>query len=112
MAGRGAPGGALFGWVCEPFLGLVASRRLFCNDRGRFPFAQRDRRRRVSATAHDPEIDEEIERIEQEIDERARTERAIKADLASSEPWLPEKTAKKLRRRKRHQSPVAGVDES
>lgn len=99
---EGEPGAAVCRECGQPFLVLDARRRFFCNDRERFRFSQRDRRRRLSATAHDPEIDEEIERIEQEIDERTRADRAIKADLASAEPWLPEKTARTLRRRKNH----------
>jgi hypothetical protein len=40
--------------------------------------------------------------VEQEIDEQATSDRAIKADLASPEPWLPERVAKTLRRRKKY----------
>jgi len=35
-------------------------------------------------------------------DERGASDHAIKTDLASRDPWLPEKVAKKLRRLKRY----------
>ena len=93
--------GAAFCRECsQPFLTLDARRSSFCTDRERYRFSQRERRRRLSSPEHDPEIDEALSQIEQEIDEQARTEQAIKADLASPEPWLPERVAKTLRRRK------------
>jgi hypothetical protein len=99
---EGEPGAAVCRECGQPFLVLDARRRFFCNDRERYRFSQRDRRRRLSEAAHDPEIDAEFERIEQELEEEARSDRAIKADLASPEPWLPEKVAKTLQRRKKY----------
>jgi hypothetical protein len=99
---EGEPGAAECRECGQPFLVLDARRRFFCNDRERYRFAQRERRRRLSASELDPEIEEAINQIEQEIDEQERSERAIKADLASPNPWLPEKAAKTLRRRKRY----------
>ncbi len=83
-----------------PFLVLDARRRFFCNDRERFRHAQRERRRRLSA--QEPEIGEVLDLLDHQIDEEERSEQAIKADLASPDPWLPEKVAKTLRRRKRY----------
>lgn len=97
---EGQRGAALCRECGQPFLTLDARRSSFCTDRERYRFSQRDRRRRLSEAAHDPEIDAEFERIEQELEEEARSDRAIKADLASPEPWLPKKVAKTLRRRK------------
>jgi hypothetical protein len=93
--------GAAFCRECgQPFLTLDARRSSFCTDRERYRFSQRERRRRLSVETHDSASTEEIERIEQEIEERTRADRAIKADIASAEPWLPDKAALALRRRK------------
>ncbi len=59
--------GAAFCRECgQPFLTLDARRSSFCTDRERYRFSQRDRRRRLSATAHDFEIGERLDSIEQE----------------------------------------------
>jgi hypothetical protein len=59
--------GAAFCRECgQPFLTLDARRSSFCTDRERYRFSQRDRRRRLSATAHDLETNERLEPIEQE----------------------------------------------
>ena len=99
---EGQRGAALCRECGQPFLTLDARRSSFCTDRERYRFSQRERRRRLSAPAHDPEIDEAVALALQEIDEQARSDRAIKADLSSPDPWLPEKVAKTLRRRKKY----------
>lgn len=94
--------GAAFCRECgQPFLTLDARRSSFCTDRERFRFSQRERRRRLSAQAQGPEIDEAFDILDHEADEQERAERAIRADLASPDPWLPEPVAKKLRPRRR-----------
>lgn len=47
---EGEPGAATCRECGQPFLMLDARRRFFCNDRERFRHAQRERRRRLSAT--------------------------------------------------------------
>lgn len=94
--------GAAFCRECgQPFLTLDARRSSFCTDRERYRFSQRERRRRLSASAHDPEFEDALNLLVQEVDEQARAERAIRADLASPDPWLPEHVVKKLRGRRR-----------
>jgi hypothetical protein len=56
--------GAAFCRECgQPFLTLDARRSSFCTDRERYRFSQRERRRRLSAPAQEPEIDESHELI-------------------------------------------------
>jgi hypothetical protein len=97
---EGHRGAALCRECGQPFLTLDARRSSFCTDRERFRFSQRERRRRLSA--QEPEIDEALDLLDHQIDEEERSAQAIKADLASPDPWLPEKVAKSLRRRKRY----------
>lgn len=97
---EGEPGAATCRECKRPFLVLDARRRFFCNERERFRYAKRQQRRRL--TAQEPETDSVLELLDHQIDEEERAERAVKADLASPDPWLPEKLAKTLRRRKRY----------
>lgn len=97
---EGEPGAATCRECKRPFLVLDARRRFFCNERERFRYAKRQQRRRLSA--QEPEIDSVLDLLDHEIDEEERAERAVKADLASPDPWLPEKVAKTLGRRKRY----------
>jgi hypothetical protein len=99
---EGEPGAAICRECGRPFLILDARRRFFCNDRERFRFSQRERRRRLSTPAQEAEIDEVLDLLDHQIDEEERSEQAIKADLVSPDPWLPEKVAETLRRRKRY----------
>ena len=46
---EGEPGAATCRECGQPFLVLDARRRFFCNDRERFRFSQRQRRRRLAA---------------------------------------------------------------
>ena len=48
---EGEPGAAVCRECGQPFLVLDARRRFFCNDRDRFRFSQRERRRRLGAMA-------------------------------------------------------------
>jgi hypothetical protein len=48
---EGEPGAAVCRECGQPFLVLDARRRFFCNDRERFRFAQRERRRRLATEA-------------------------------------------------------------
>jgi hypothetical protein len=99
---EGEPGAAVCRECGNAFLVLDARRRLFCNDRERFRHAQRERRRRLAAEAQAAEraIDAMMDSVERDLDEAASAERALRADLASPEPWLPPNTVKKLRRRR------------
>jgi hypothetical protein len=45
----------------QPFLTLDARRSSFCTDRERFRFSQRERRKRLSARASNPELTEQDE---------------------------------------------------
>ena len=56
---EGEPGAAVCRECGQPFLVLDARRRFFCNDRERYRFAQRDRRRRLAMDASEvePEMD-------------------------------------------------------
>lgn len=58
---EGQRGAALCRECGQPFLTLDARRSSFCTDRERFRFSQRERRKRLGATANDTEI-ERIER--------------------------------------------------
>jgi hypothetical protein len=101
---EGQRGAALCRECGQPFLTLDARRSSFCTDRERFRFSQRERRRRLNATRINSELDLAMVALEEEIDEQERAERAIRADLARPEPWLPDHVAKKLRRRKRYRA--------
>lgn len=56
------PGAAVCRECGQPFLVLDGRRRFFCNDRERFRFSQRERRRRIAAP--DPEFNEATEGLE------------------------------------------------
>jgi hypothetical protein len=60
---EGEPGAAVCRECGQPFLVLDARRRFFCNDRERFRFSQRGRRRRLATEAREagPEIDATID---------------------------------------------------
>lgn len=60
---EGEPGAAVCRECGKPFLVLDARRRFFCNDRERFRFSQRERRRRLATEASeaDTEIDATID---------------------------------------------------
>jgi hypothetical protein len=55
----------------------------------------------AEAWGPDPDIDASIDIMIREHDEAKRTDRAIRADVASQDPWLPEHVVGKLRQRKR-----------
>jgi hypothetical protein len=60
---EGQRGAALCRECGQPFLTLDARRSSFCTDRERYRFSQRERRRRLSAPAQEPEADEALNLI-------------------------------------------------
>ncbi len=99
---EGEPGAAICRECGRPYLVLDARRRFFCNAREQFRHAKREQRRRLAAEAQAAEraIDAMMDSVERDLDEAAIAEGALRADLASPEPWLPPQTVKKLRRRR------------
>ncbi len=97
---EGEPGAAICRECDRPFLVLDARRRFYCNAREQFRHSKREQRRRLRA--QEPTFDEALDLLDHQIDEQRRSEHAIKTDLARPDPWLPEKVAKSLRRRKRY----------
>jgi hypothetical protein len=98
---EGEPGAAICRECSRPFLVLDARRRFFCNDRERFRFSQRDRRRRLSTAPHDREVDAELGSIDPGIRDGAQTDLLNTASLARTDPLQPDQVRVLVRRRGR-----------